>query len=267
MFPFILTEDGYVSKLTFYASASIGVYIKACISAADGGSGEPGTLKGVSQAVAIGNTLAEYEFVFSSSIFLEAGVYYLGFISGGSTFNVHYGTASGVKYRYDLAQNYSTPINWRNANDNHLDGYTMAVYATYEPKHSGTGAISGNGAVAGTVQKGGKGSVTISALGTLVGLGVAGILGLAAISGAPGHQIASGGTKGGRGTALLSADGINAAMATKDTLGSAFILGKCSLIVSGIAWWYDQSKRQIKRRSPIGGGRSIRPIRHRRNYP
>lgn len=129
---FTLSEDGEVSKVTFYASANAGVYAKACIWAADGGSGEPGTLKGVSAAVAVGTTLGFHDFTFASPISLTAGDYYLGFVSGGSSFVVRYTTEAGRAYRYDLGQTYSTPVNWRNASDNHLDGYTMGVYATYE---------------------------------------------------------------------------------------------------------------------------------------
>jgi hypothetical protein len=66
------------------------------------------------------------------------------------------------------------------------------VFGTPPEEHSGSGLISGNGSLSGIAQKGGKASPVISGKGLLAALAIAGMMGLASISGGPGHQIATG---------------------------------------------------------------------------
>lgn len=58
-------------------------------------------------------------------------------------------------------------------------------------EHSGSGSISGNGSVAGAIKKGGKGSALKSAGGTLLAIGLAGMMAVASIVGG-GSQFAVG---------------------------------------------------------------------------
>jgi hypothetical protein len=121
--------------------------------------------------------------------------------------------------------------------------------------HSGTAAISGNGILTPSGAKAVASTASISKAGTLTSMGQKAVAGSAVISG-NGSIIATGEeTK------------------PEDYFGVAFISGGCHLTASGTVWWYDQSKRKINRRAPIGagrsigGGRSIRKKTTRRNYP
>lgn len=80
-------------------------------------------------------------------------------------------------------------------------------------EHSGSGSISGNGSVGGTVKKGGKGSALKSAGGVLLAIGLAGMLGAASMFGG-GSQLAVG---------------------KKDVLADAAVAGGGSLVAVGQA--------------------------------
>ena len=129
------------------------------------------------------------------------------------------------------------------------------------------GPISANGAQVAEGRKTAQVGAVISGSGALTAIGEAGGIeqhsGIAAISGS--GSLSSAGIKDGRDSAVISGNGsiIATGEETKpeNYFGVAFISGGCHLTASGTAWWYDQSKRTIKRRSPIGAGRSINPTR------
>jgi len=152
--------------------------------------------------------------------------------------------------------------------------------------HSGAAAISGSGSLSSAGIKDGKDSTAISGNGTPIASGAKAISSTASISKT--GALTSMGRKAVAGSAVISGNGsiIATGEETKpeDYFGVAFISGVCHLTASGTAWWYDQSKRTIHRRSPITTGRSIqstrsiRPIHSlkrpeirkktiRRNYP
>ena len=165
---------------------------------------------------------------------------------------------------------------------------SLAATGTAVEYHSGVATMSGGGTASGVGLKAGSGPAgPIFANGAQVaggikgGLSIAGISGngsliatgdvggvehhsgIAAISGS--GSLSSAGIKDGRDSAVISGNGsiIATGEETKpeNYFGVAFISGGCHLTASGTAWWYDQSKRTIKRRSPIGAGRSINPTR------
>jgi len=165
---------------------------------------------------------------------------------------------------------------------------SLAATGTAVEYHSGVATMSGGGTASGVGLKAGSGPAgPIFANGAQVaggikgGLSIAGISGngsliatgdvggvehhsgIAAISGS--GSLSSAGIKDGRDSAMITGNGsiIATGEETKpeNYFGVAFISGGCHLTASGTAWWYDQSKRTIKRRSPIGAGRSINPTR------
>lgn len=100
-------------------------------------------------------------------------------------------------------------------------------------EHSGSGSISGNGSLIGTIKKGGKGSALKSAGGTLLAIGLAGMLGIASIV-EGGSQIAVG-KKDVSASAFISASAVPAGIGTKQALGDSAITGGGSVSASGEA--------------------------------
>ena len=122
----------------------------------------------------------------------------------------------------------------------------------------GSALASGNGSLAGIVQKAGLGSAIASGKGVLVALGTVALMGLASLSGGPGHQIAAGlktsqnisAISGGgsltatgeasiapeehSGVAAISGTGILTSSGAKATSISASISGAGSLIGDGL---------------------------------
>lgn len=119
----------------------------------------------------------------------------------------------------------------------------------------GTASISGGGALTLQGAKGALNSILISGNGSIVPAGQKGGLGLALISG--NGAIIPLGQKGGAGSAIISGNGALSASGTKSVSGIAILSGGGLLAVLGTAWWYDRSRRVVKHRANIGGGRSI----------
>ena len=108
-------------------------------------------------------------------------------------------------------------------------------FGTPPEEHSGAAVLSGNGAVSGVVQKGGKGSALNSGKGALVAVGVVAMMGLAALSGGPGHQVASG-LRGAQGIAAISGNGSVTAtgeQGTEQHSGSAILSGQGTIFPTG----------------------------------
>ena len=101
-------------------------------------------------------------------------------------------------------------------------------------EHSGSGSISGNGSLAGTAKKGGQGSALKSAGGTLLAVGLAGMLGIASIFGA-GSQFAVG-KKSATNSAIISGGGsiVGTGSAVEGSPGIAGITGGGAFVGLGI---------------------------------
>ena len=102
-------------------------------------------------------------------------------------------------------------------------------------EHSGSAVISGNGSLVGATQKGGKGSALNSGKGALIAFAIAGMMGLASISGGPGHRIAMG-LKGSQNIAAISGNGSVTATGQKGTeqhSGAAILSGGGSALAEG----------------------------------
>ena len=117
-------------------------------------------------------------------------------------------------------------------------GHAVALTPAVPPEeHSGSAAISGLGHTASAVQKNGKGSALTSGAGTLLAIGVVAMMGLASLSGGPGHQTASA-SRATSGTTAISGNGTTTAtgvkyIAPEEHSGSAAISGGGSLFASG----------------------------------
>jgi len=100
-------------------------------------------------------------------------------------------------------------------------------------EHSGSSSVSGNGSLAGTAKKGGKGSALKSAGGTLLAIGLAGMLVIASIVGG-GSQLAVGKKSASAGMSI-SGGGSQLAVGKKDVSASASVSGGGSVIATGQA--------------------------------
>jgi len=98
-------------------------------------------------------------------------------------------------------------------------------------EHSGSGLVSGNGLVAGTAEKGGRGSALKSAGGTLLAIGLAGMLAVASITGG-GSQLGAGKKSVGV-SGSISGDGSQLAVGKKEASGSVSVSGGGSVVATG----------------------------------
>lgn len=103
-------------------------------------------------------------------------------------------------------------------------------------EHSGTGSISGNGSVTGSVKKGAIGSAVKSAGGTLLAIGLAGMLGIASIAGGGAQIVVA--KKAVSASVSISGGGSIVATGVKaegeEYFGTASISGNGALVAGGI---------------------------------